>query len=190
MAQSYLTLCNPTDCSPPGSSVHEILHTRILELDAMAGSNYTPMLKKNGGMLVTLEAEKLLVTLTMQRHHLKPAGTRSSPRVARPEAPRPAGRGGTGPPPSLGGPQAPKHPERTRLPVLGLQPRDGPAHLRTSSTERPQVLKVEGERWTLSDAPQLLPRGQATGLASSPRAQSAGERAGHTGQLPAQPAGT
>ena len=26
-----LTLCNPTDCSPPGSSVHEILQARILE---------------------------------------------------------------------------------------------------------------------------------------------------------------
>ena len=23
--QSYLTICNPMDCSPPGSSVHEIL---------------------------------------------------------------------------------------------------------------------------------------------------------------------
>ena len=29
--QSCLTLCNPTDCSPPGSSVHEILQARILE---------------------------------------------------------------------------------------------------------------------------------------------------------------
>ena len=26
-----LTLCNPTDCSPPGFSVHGILHTSILE---------------------------------------------------------------------------------------------------------------------------------------------------------------
>ena len=29
--QSYLTLCAPMDCSPPGSSVHGILQTRILE---------------------------------------------------------------------------------------------------------------------------------------------------------------
>ena len=28
--QSCLTLCNPMDCSPPGSSVHEILQARIL----------------------------------------------------------------------------------------------------------------------------------------------------------------
>ena len=30
-AQSSLTLCNPMDCSPPGSSVHGILQERILE---------------------------------------------------------------------------------------------------------------------------------------------------------------
>ena len=29
--QSCLTLCNAMDCSPPGSSVHGILRTRILE---------------------------------------------------------------------------------------------------------------------------------------------------------------
>ena len=29
--QSCLTLCNPMDCSPPGSSVHGILRARILE---------------------------------------------------------------------------------------------------------------------------------------------------------------
>ena len=31
VTQSRLTLCNPTDCSPPGSSVHGILQARILE---------------------------------------------------------------------------------------------------------------------------------------------------------------
>ena len=31
VAQSCLTLCNPTDYSQPGSSVHGILHARILE---------------------------------------------------------------------------------------------------------------------------------------------------------------
>ena len=33
--QSCLTLCNPMDCSPPGSSVHGILQTRIRERVAM-----------------------------------------------------------------------------------------------------------------------------------------------------------
>ena len=28
--QSRLTLCDPTDCSPPGSSVHGILQAKIL----------------------------------------------------------------------------------------------------------------------------------------------------------------
>ena len=36
--QSCLTLCNPVDCSPPGSSVHGILQERILEWVAMPSS--------------------------------------------------------------------------------------------------------------------------------------------------------
>ena len=31
LAQSCLTLCDPMDCSPPGSSVHGISQARILE---------------------------------------------------------------------------------------------------------------------------------------------------------------
>ena len=31
VAQSCLTLCDPMDCSPPGSSVHGVFPTRILE---------------------------------------------------------------------------------------------------------------------------------------------------------------
>ena len=31
VAQSSLTLCNPMNCSPPGSSVHLILQARVLE---------------------------------------------------------------------------------------------------------------------------------------------------------------
>ena len=31
VAQSCLTLCDPTDCSLPGSSIHGILQARILE---------------------------------------------------------------------------------------------------------------------------------------------------------------
>ena len=30
-AQSYPTLCDPSDCSPPGSSVHGVFQARILE---------------------------------------------------------------------------------------------------------------------------------------------------------------
>ena len=35
VTQSCLTLCNPTDCSLPGSSVHGVLQARILEWVAM-----------------------------------------------------------------------------------------------------------------------------------------------------------
>ena len=31
LLQSCLTLCDPMDCSPPGSSVHGILQARVLE---------------------------------------------------------------------------------------------------------------------------------------------------------------
>ena len=31
VAQSCPSLCDPTDCSPPGSSVHGVLQARILE---------------------------------------------------------------------------------------------------------------------------------------------------------------
>ena len=36
----YLTFCNPMDCSPPGSSVHEILQARILERIAISFSEH------------------------------------------------------------------------------------------------------------------------------------------------------
>ena len=38
LLQSCPTLCEPMDCSPPGSSVHEILQARILEWVAMPSS--------------------------------------------------------------------------------------------------------------------------------------------------------
>ena len=39
VAQSCPTLCNPMDCSPPGSSVHEIFQARILEWVAISFSS-------------------------------------------------------------------------------------------------------------------------------------------------------
>ena len=35
-AQSCPTLCDPVDCSPPGSSAHGILQARVLEWGAIA----------------------------------------------------------------------------------------------------------------------------------------------------------
>ena len=38
LLQSHPTLCNPMDCSPPGSSVHGILQARILRWVAICSS--------------------------------------------------------------------------------------------------------------------------------------------------------
>ena len=38
VAQSYLTLCSPMDCNPPGSSVHGISQAGILEWVAISSS--------------------------------------------------------------------------------------------------------------------------------------------------------
>ena len=40
--QSCLTLCDPMDYSPPGSSVHEISQARILEWVAISSSRASP----------------------------------------------------------------------------------------------------------------------------------------------------
>ena len=43
--QLYLTLCNPMDFSPPGSSVKGILQARILEWVAMPSSRGSSQLR-------------------------------------------------------------------------------------------------------------------------------------------------
>ena len=39
--QSCLTLCNPIDGSPPGSSIHGIFQARVLEWGVIAFSEYS-----------------------------------------------------------------------------------------------------------------------------------------------------
>ena len=39
VAQSCVTLSDPMDCSPPGSSIHGIFQARVLEWGAIAFSN-------------------------------------------------------------------------------------------------------------------------------------------------------
>ena len=47
VAQSCQTLCDPVDCSPPGSSLHVILQARILEWGAISFSKiYTVLYVK------------------------------------------------------------------------------------------------------------------------------------------------
>ena len=43
VAQSCLTLRDPMDCSPPGSSVHGTFQARVLEWGAIAFSNLSPL---------------------------------------------------------------------------------------------------------------------------------------------------
>ena len=45
LLQLCLTLCDPKDCSPPGSSVHGLLQARILEWVAMPSSRDTPLME-------------------------------------------------------------------------------------------------------------------------------------------------
>ena len=40
VTQLSLTLSNPMDCSPPGSSIHGIFQARVLEWGAIAFSKY------------------------------------------------------------------------------------------------------------------------------------------------------
>ena len=58
-AQSCLTLCDPMDCSPPGSSVHGILQARILEWVAIPspGDLHNPGIKPGSP---ALQADSLL----------------------------------------------------------------------------------------------------------------------------------
>ena len=46
VAQSCLTLRDPMDCSPPGSSVHGIFQARVLEWGAIAFSDEIPSIIK------------------------------------------------------------------------------------------------------------------------------------------------
>ena len=46
VAQLSPTLCDPMDCSPPGSSIHGILQARVLEWVAIAFSSNQSILKE------------------------------------------------------------------------------------------------------------------------------------------------
>ena len=51
VTQSYLTFCDPMDCSPPGSSVHGILQARILEWVAISFSTQGTEIFNPGDLL-------------------------------------------------------------------------------------------------------------------------------------------
>ena len=62
VAQSCPTLCNPVDYSPPGSSVHGILQTRILEWLAISW-----ILQCNLGLITSLSLGLYFCIYIMRR---------------------------------------------------------------------------------------------------------------------------
>ena len=67
VTQSCSTLCNPTDCSPPGSSVHGTLQARILEWVASPFSRSSRSGKgSNPGLL---QCRQILYRLSHQGSH-------------------------------------------------------------------------------------------------------------------------
>ena len=64
VAQSCLTLCDPMDCSPPGSFAHEIFQARGLEWGAIAFSKSLCYLIKIQGSGVTVSFPKERQTRT------------------------------------------------------------------------------------------------------------------------------
>ena len=70
---SCLTLCDPMDCSPPGSSVHGILQARILEWVAIPFSRGSSQAKDRtwvsgtaGGLFTHLSHQNFLKKLKME----------------------------------------------------------------------------------------------------------------------------
>ena len=71
-AQWCLSLCDPMDCSPPGSSVHGILQARILEWVAVSLSRGSsePGIQPRSPELETFWATSLLFWATKEAHAL------------------------------------------------------------------------------------------------------------------------
>ena len=63
VTSSCLTLCNPIDCSPPGSSVHGILQARILEWVAISFSKSTYILTQNRNSHLSMWCLKSFMSL-------------------------------------------------------------------------------------------------------------------------------
>ena len=59
--QSCLTLCDPLDCSPPGSSVYGILQARLLEWVAMSSSRdlSDPEFEPESSVIPALQVDSL-----------------------------------------------------------------------------------------------------------------------------------
>ena len=63
VTQSCPTLCNPMDCSLPGSSIHGIFQARVLEWVAISFSRYSIIVikKKKGQESIQIASSRLRV---------------------------------------------------------------------------------------------------------------------------------
>ena len=66
VAQSYPTLCNPIDCSLPGSSIHGLFQARILEWVAILFSRWS-WVEWSLSILVQVVALEWLFIMLLQR---------------------------------------------------------------------------------------------------------------------------
>ena len=64
LLQSCPTLCDPMDCSPPGSSVHGIFQARVLEWGAIAFS-----VKRVKGQELIIKHEDLELSLPVPSYY-------------------------------------------------------------------------------------------------------------------------
>ena len=71
LLQSCLTLCNPMDCSPPGSSVHAVFLARTLEWVAISSSSGSSWLKAQThiGLLCLLHCRGILYHWATRKTH-------------------------------------------------------------------------------------------------------------------------
>ena len=67
VAHSCPTLYDPMDCSPPGSSIHGIFQTRVLEWGAIAFSE-SSSLSDTKSMLFLTSSRSFLCSIALARH--------------------------------------------------------------------------------------------------------------------------
>ena len=63
VAQSAPTLCNPMDCSLPGSTIHGIFQARILEWVAISKKDYTKECSNNHTIVLISLASKVMLKI-------------------------------------------------------------------------------------------------------------------------------
>ena len=90
LLQSCPTLCDPMDCSLPGSSVHGILQVRILEgfaVPSSRGSSQSQDRTQDSYVFLSASAGGFFITSTIWKARIPGQGTRSHMPQLRPAQP-------------------------------------------------------------------------------------------------------